>query len=104
MRVKILGDGELKKALKITGCSVSESAKAAIEKAGGTIEIPDTKGGWTQEVKVRTSDPKDDAKNNAAAKSAAKAAGAKAPKAEKVVKVKAEKTAKPKTEKTAKKE
>ena len=34
---KILGDGELSKKLSIKGCSVSASAKAAIEKAGGTI-------------------------------------------------------------------
>ena len=35
--VKILGDGELTKALKFAGCFVSESAKAKIEKAGGSI-------------------------------------------------------------------
>lgn len=35
--VKILGDGELAKALKVSGCTVSESAKAGIEKAGGSI-------------------------------------------------------------------
>ncbi len=36
--VKILGDGELTKKLTIAGCKVSASAKAAIEKAGGSIE------------------------------------------------------------------
>lgn len=36
--VKILGTGELTKKLTITGCKVSESAKLAIEKAGGSIE------------------------------------------------------------------
>ena len=36
--VKILGDGELTKKLTITGCLVSASAKAKIEKAGGTVE------------------------------------------------------------------
>lgn len=36
--IKILGSGELKKALKISGCKVSAGAKAAIEKAGGSIE------------------------------------------------------------------
>ncbi|MES2007239.1 MAG: 50S ribosomal protein L15 [Patescibacteria group bacterium] len=36
--VKILGTGELTKKLVISGCKVSESAKAAIEKAGGSIE------------------------------------------------------------------
>jgi large subunit ribosomal protein L15 len=35
--VKILGGGELGKALKVSMCLVSASAKAAIEKAGGTI-------------------------------------------------------------------
>src|SRR5216110_2335588 len=37
--VKILGDGELKHALKIEADKVSESAKAKIEKAGGTITM-----------------------------------------------------------------
>jgi len=35
--VKILGDGELKKKLSITGCAVSASAKEKIEKAGGSV-------------------------------------------------------------------
>jgi large subunit ribosomal protein L15 len=39
--VKILGDGELKHALKIEADKVSESAKAKIEKAGGTITMRD---------------------------------------------------------------
>jgi large subunit ribosomal protein L15 len=33
--VKILGDGELSRALKVTASKFSESAKAKIEKAGG---------------------------------------------------------------------
>src|SRR2546423_5085476 len=37
--IKILGDGELKHALKIEADKVSESAKAKIEKAGGTITL-----------------------------------------------------------------
>src|SRR6202047_1892451 len=37
--VKILGNGELKHALKIEADKVSESAKAKIEKAGGTITM-----------------------------------------------------------------
>ena len=37
--IKILGDGELKHALKIEADKVSESAKAKIEKAGGTITM-----------------------------------------------------------------
>lgn len=35
--VKILGTGELTKALVIRGCTLSSSARAAVEKAGGTI-------------------------------------------------------------------
>jgi large subunit ribosomal protein L15 len=33
--VKVLGDGELTRALKVTAAKFSESAKAKIEKAGG---------------------------------------------------------------------
>ncbi len=36
-QVKILADGELTKALSISGCAFSVTAKAKIEKAGGTI-------------------------------------------------------------------
>ena len=36
--VKILGTGSIDKALTISGCEVSESAKSAIEKAGGSIK------------------------------------------------------------------
>ncbi|MBI5400594.1 MAG: uL15 family ribosomal protein [Candidatus Yonathbacteria bacterium] len=36
--IKILGKGELDKKLDIRGCAVSESAKAAIEKLGGTVK------------------------------------------------------------------
>ncbi len=35
LSVKILGDGELSRALKVTAAKFSESAKAKIEKAGG---------------------------------------------------------------------
>ena len=34
-QVKILGDGELKRALKVTAAKFSASAKAKIEQAGG---------------------------------------------------------------------
>ena len=37
--VKVLGKGELTKALNVSVHACSESAKAAIEKAGGTINI-----------------------------------------------------------------
>lgn len=36
-RVKVLGTGELTKALSVSGVAYSASAKAAIEKAGGTL-------------------------------------------------------------------
>lgn len=36
--IKILADGEIKKAVHVTGCTVSVSAKAAIEKAGGSVK------------------------------------------------------------------
>lgn len=36
-RVKLLGYGTLTKKLSVSGCSVSERAKAQIEKAGGSI-------------------------------------------------------------------
>ncbi len=35
--VKILGDGEVKRALKISGCTVSAPARVKIEAAGGSI-------------------------------------------------------------------
>ena len=35
--IKILAKGELDKKLEVRGCAVSEAAKTAIEKAGGTI-------------------------------------------------------------------
>mgnify|MGYP001558650735 FL=1 len=37
-KVKILGDGKLDKKLIIENCRVSETAKKAIEKAGGTVK------------------------------------------------------------------
>ena len=39
-RIKILGEGEITKAFKVSGCYISESAKAAIIKAGGGVELP----------------------------------------------------------------
>lgn len=36
--VKILGNGNLKKKLTIENCKISESAKKAIEKAGGVVK------------------------------------------------------------------
>ncbi len=40
--VKILGDGELTKKLVISGCVVSVSARAKIEKAGGSVHLGST--------------------------------------------------------------
>lgn len=37
-KVKILGEGELNKSLNFEGCAVSKSARAIIEKAGGTVK------------------------------------------------------------------
>ena len=37
-QVKILGGGEITKALTIEGCQISKSAKGKIEKAGGSIK------------------------------------------------------------------
>ena len=37
--VKILGVGQLDKALTVRGCKTSASAKAKIEAAGGTVEV-----------------------------------------------------------------
>ncbi len=37
--VKILGDGEITKAIKVSGCFISGSANEKIEKAGGTVTI-----------------------------------------------------------------
>jgi large subunit ribosomal protein L15 len=37
--VKVLGDGELKRALQVAAHAFSESAKAKIEKAGGKAEV-----------------------------------------------------------------
>ena len=37
-RVKILARGEMKIKVTVTGCLVSETAKQAIEKAGGKVE------------------------------------------------------------------
>jgi large subunit ribosomal protein L15 len=37
--IKILGDGEITKAFKVSGCKISEGAKVKIEKAGGSVEV-----------------------------------------------------------------
>lgn len=42
-RVKVLGEGKLTKALTLSGCEVSASAKEKIEKAGGTVVVAEKK-------------------------------------------------------------
>lgn len=37
--VKILGDGEITKAVTVSGCTLSKSAKEKIEKVGGSVTI-----------------------------------------------------------------
>ena len=37
-KIKILGTGEITKKVSIVGCTVSESAKTKIEKAGGSVK------------------------------------------------------------------
>lgn len=49
--VKILGDGEITKAFKVSGCFVSESAKVKIEKAGGSVTLVVPKDITKKEVK-----------------------------------------------------
>ena len=71
--IKILGTGELTKALTVTGLSVSETAKAKIEMVGGTVV-------------AQVSDPRKEEMK--AAKAAAKAAKAPKPKEVKAVKEK----------------
>lgn len=41
--IKILGNGQLSKALKISAHRISESARVAIEKAGGTVTLIEDK-------------------------------------------------------------
>lgn len=38
-KIKILGDGEITKTFKISGCLVSGSAQTKIEKSGGSVEL-----------------------------------------------------------------
>ncbi len=38
-RLKVLGKGDVKSAIRVTAHAISESAKAKIEKAGGSVEI-----------------------------------------------------------------
>jgi len=53
-KVKILANGKISKALTIEGCMASNSAKEAIEKAGGSIVVETEK---PKEVKVTKPNP-----------------------------------------------
>lgn len=64
--IKILGDGELKHALKIEADKVSESAKAKIEKAGGSVTMRDRTS--EKPAGVTTEDPDQTAKEEASKK------------------------------------
>lgn len=70
--IKILGDGELKHALKIEADKVSESAKAKIEKAGGTVTMRDR----AAEKPVATSENSDESARSDEAKPKKKSAPA----------------------------
>jgi large subunit ribosomal protein L15 len=74
--IKILGDGELKHALKIEADKVSESAKAKIEKAGGSVALRETRRSQTaateQDVDQTAKDEKLKKKSTAKARSSAK--------------------------------
>ncbi len=93
-RVKILGEGELTIALKISGCDISESAEAQVKKAGGSVELirpraeeksPVRSGGSPIEAPKPAADkaPKIEKKPAEKAPKAEKKAGAPKPKAEK---------------------
>ncbi len=81
--IKILGEGDVTKAFKISGCAISASAKEKIEKAGGTVTA------LASRVVTKQKGPSvesDKAPVVAAPKEAKKEVKAKAPKAEKAAK------------------
>jgi large subunit ribosomal protein L15 len=79
--IKILGNGDFTKSIKVSGCIVSGSAKEIIEKAGGSIEA---KVLASKPVKNSAKDAAKAAKTAKVAKvAAAPAKAAKAPKAKK---------------------
>ena len=78
--VKILGSGALTKALKVSGCAVSESAKASIEKAGGTVELRASAVAYeAKKTSVNTARTAKDAKAAATAKADAAKPAKKSP-------------------------
>jgi large subunit ribosomal protein L15 len=52
--IKILGDGELKHALTIEVDKISESARAKIDKAGGTISLRENRAAAAQDPATET--------------------------------------------------
>jgi large subunit ribosomal protein L15 len=103
--IKILGDGEITKAVKISGCFISGSAKEKIEKAGGVVTV------IVDKVVVKNPGaggivgiPKVVVAKKAKVVKAAKAPKVKAEKAEKPAAEKSEKAAKPAKEVKEKKE
>ena len=55
----MLGSGKLSKALTVKAAAFSESAKAAIEAAGGTIELIPQQAKWTRKAykKAKAANP-----------------------------------------------
>lgn len=98
--IKILGDGDVTKAFKISGCAISASAKEKIEKAGGTVTA------LASRVITKNKGPSSPSDVNTApvkeAKPAKKAAAPKKDKADKASTEKIEKTPAVKAEKKAK--
>jgi len=94
-RIKILGDGELKKKLTVKVHSFSASARAKIEKLGGVCEVPaPTADQVAATAKAAARDKASAAGQEAAASSAVARKAAKAEKAEAGKAAKAEKTPK----------
>ena len=82
--VKILGDGEVTKALKVAGCAMSDSAKAKIEKAGGSVTpLPSRVVVKVRPPKAPKKEGEEAKKPEAAKKPAKQAKPAKEPKKEK---------------------
>ncbi len=60
-KIKVLGQGEITKSLKVTVCQASASAKGKIEKAGGSLELKACSASAPTEVKTETSAKKETA-------------------------------------------
>ncbi|NOT70580.1 MAG: 50S ribosomal protein L15 [Hyphomicrobium sp.] len=71
--LRLLGDGELKSKISITVNHASAKAKAAVEKAGGTVNVIEVKVLEADVAKKKKSDAKKAAKSGGNKKPAAKA-------------------------------